>query len=111
MQVVVKRDKPELVAADVLAASDQAPRAPAFAEFDPTAEQAAAIDNGAGSPALSNIWRIMAERTAQSWTTIPHFYLVREVNASWLMAWREQLLKRPGDKSPMSRSVGARLSC
>ena len=87
-----------VLAADVLGASIQAPRAPAFAEFAPAAEQAAAIDNGAGEPALSNIWRIMAERTAQSWTTIPHFYLVREVNASRLMAWREQLLKRPGDK-------------
>lgn len=87
-----------VLAADVLGASIQAPRAPAFAEFDPAAEQAAAIDNGAGEAALSNIWRIMAERTAQSWTTAPHFYLVREVNASRLMAWREQLLKRPGDK-------------
>lgn len=87
-----------VLAADVLGTSIQAPRAPAFAEFAPAAEQAAAIDNGAGEPALSNIWRIMAERTAQSWTTIPHFYLVREVNASRLMAWREQLLKRPGDK-------------
>jgi len=87
-----------VLAADVLAAGVQAPRAPAFAELAPAAEQAAAIDNGAGQPALSNIWRIMAERTAQSWTTVPHFYLVREVNANRLMAWRERLLKQPGDK-------------
>lgn len=42
----------------------------------------------------STIWRIMAERTTQSWTSIPHFYLAREVNASRLLAWREQLRKR-----------------
>ncbi|HLG65369.1 MAG TPA: dihydrolipoamide acetyltransferase family protein [Ktedonosporobacter sp.] len=38
---------------------------------------------------LSNIWRIMAQRTTQSWTTIPHFSLVREVNASRLISWRK----------------------
>jgi pyruvate dehydrogenase E2 component (dihydrolipoamide acetyltransferase) len=48
--------------------------------------------------AVSNIWRIMAERTTQSWTTVPHFYLVREVNASRLMAWREQMPKRSSAK-------------
>ena len=40
----------------------------------------------------------MAERTTQSWTGVPHFYLVREVNASRLIAWREQLLKRVAEK-------------
>jgi pyruvate dehydrogenase E2 component (dihydrolipoamide acetyltransferase) len=48
--------------------------------------------------AVSNIWRIMAERTTQSWTTVPHFYLVREVNASRLMAWRELIQKRSSTK-------------
>ncbi len=87
-----------VLAADVLATSVQEPSSPAFAEFVPAAEQPAAIDNGAKEPPLSTIWRVMAERTTQSWTTAPHFYLVREVNASGLMAWREQLLKRSGDK-------------
>jgi pyruvate dehydrogenase E2 component (dihydrolipoamide acetyltransferase) len=41
----------------------------------------------------SSIWRIMAERTTQSWTTIPHFYLSRDVNANRLLTWREQLRK------------------
>src|SRR5207248_7550443 len=53
---------------------------------------------GADTLALSNTWRIMAERTTQSWTSIPHFYLVREVDASRLIAWREQVLKRPTEK-------------
>ena len=35
--------------------------------------------------AVSHVWRVMAERTTQSWTSVPHFYLVREVNASRLM--------------------------
>jgi pyruvate dehydrogenase E2 component (dihydrolipoamide acetyltransferase) len=43
---------------------------------------------------VSHIWRVMAERTTQSWTTIPHIFLVREVNASRLQVWRERLLKR-----------------
>jgi pyruvate dehydrogenase E2 component (dihydrolipoamide acetyltransferase) len=33
-----------------------------------------------------------------SWTTAPHFYLLREVNASRLMAWREQAQKRAAEK-------------
>ena len=37
------------------------------------------------------VWQVMAERVTQSWTGTPHFYLLREVNASRLMAWREQL--------------------
>lgn len=45
----------------------------------------------ATSVEVSNIWRIMAERTTQSWTTVPHFYLGREINASRLVAWRESL--------------------
>ncbi len=43
------------------------------------------------APALSTIARLMAERTTQSWTTTPHFFLVREINATGLVAAREQL--------------------
>src|SRR5258706_2746927 len=48
--------------------------------------------------AVSNIWRIMAERTTQSWTSVPHFYLVREVNASRFITWRELVQKRSSEK-------------
>jgi pyruvate dehydrogenase E2 component (dihydrolipoyllysine-residue acetyltransferase) len=41
-------------------------------------------------PALSTVARLMAERTTQSWTTTPHFFLVREINATGLVAAREQ---------------------
>jgi pyruvate dehydrogenase E2 component (dihydrolipoamide acetyltransferase) len=39
---------------------------------------------------VSHVWRIMAERMTASWTSAPHFYLVREVNVSRLVAWREK---------------------
>jgi pyruvate dehydrogenase E2 component (dihydrolipoamide acetyltransferase) len=41
---------------------------------------------------LTTISRLMAERTAQSWTTVPHFFLIREVEASALLSARENLL-------------------
>jgi pyruvate dehydrogenase E2 component (dihydrolipoamide acetyltransferase) len=40
---------------------------------------------------LTAIGRLMAERTTQSWTTVPHFFLVREVDASALHQTRENL--------------------
>jgi len=33
---------------------------------------------------LSSIGRLMAERTTQSWTTVPHFFVEREIDASAL---------------------------
>jgi pyruvate dehydrogenase E2 component (dihydrolipoamide acetyltransferase) len=75
-----------VLAADVPAAA-VAPPAPAVAARQ--AEVAA--------PAVGTVWRIMAERMTQSWTTAPHFYLVREVNASRLITWRERAKKQvPG---------------
>lgn len=35
--------------------------------------------------------RIMAERTTQSWTTIPHFFVSREVEATALNEYRERM--------------------
>ena len=37
------------------------------------------------------VWRVMAERMSHSWTTVPHFYLVREVDASLLIEWRKRV--------------------
>ena len=36
--------------------------------------------------------RIMAERTTQSWTTVPHFFVTRDVDASTLIQYREQIV-------------------
>jgi len=56
---------------------------------------AAAAAGSAPAPAaatesLSGIARLMAERTTQSWTQAPHFFLVREVDAGALNAAREK---------------------
>jgi pyruvate dehydrogenase E2 component (dihydrolipoamide acetyltransferase) len=37
----------------------------------------------------SSIGRIMSERTAAAWREAPHFFLMREVDATRLIAWRE----------------------
>ena len=55
---------------------------------------AATKDKGQDNTETGRIWRIMADRTAEAWRTIPHFYLVREVDAGALVGWREELLSR-----------------
>ncbi len=37
------------------------------------------------------VWRVMAEHMTTSWTTVPHFYLIREVDASKLIEWRTSI--------------------
>jgi pyruvate dehydrogenase E2 component (dihydrolipoyllysine-residue acetyltransferase) len=58
-----------------------------------TAEDVQAVASGAKPTAvaapsaepLSQVARLMAERTTQSWTSVPHFFLVRHVDASELI--------------------------
>jgi len=45
---------------------------------------------------LGTVWRIMAERMTASWTSAPHFYLVREVNVTRLVAWLPKARKQTG---------------
>ena len=45
---------------------------------------------------VGTVWRIMAERMTASWTTAPHFYLVREVNVARLVAWQATARKQTG---------------
>lgn len=52
---------------------------------------AAAPAQAQAHAALSTTARLMAERTTQSWTQVPHFFLVREVDAGALLQIREQL--------------------
>jgi pyruvate dehydrogenase E2 component (dihydrolipoamide acetyltransferase) len=58
----------------------------------------AATPAAAGGPpetlAMSRAWQVMAERITHSWTTAPHFYLVREVAAGNFMAWRQVAQER-----------------
>lgn len=48
---------------------------------------------------VSTVWRIMAERMTNSWTTVPHFYLMREVDVSNLVEWRSRVSSTVEKKS------------
>src|ERR1700730_13228483 len=63
----------EILASDILAAAESKAVAPRGAV-------------ASGSP----ISRLMAERTTQSWTTVPHFFVTREVDASALNEARQK---------------------
>jgi pyruvate dehydrogenase E2 component (dihydrolipoamide acetyltransferase) len=55
---------------------------------DVQAFASAAKPTGSATPSaepLSQVARLMAERTTQSWTSVPHFFLVRDVDASELI--------------------------
>ncbi len=47
---------------------------------------------------ISRIWRVMVDRISQAWTTIPHFYLLREANATQLIAWLSDTRRRISEK-------------
>jgi pyruvate dehydrogenase E2 component (dihydrolipoamide acetyltransferase) len=47
--------------------------------------------------AVGRTWRVMVERLSQAWTTIPHFYLLRDINASGLAHWRAEAQGRAAD--------------
>ncbi len=57
-----------------------------------------------GDEPLSQIARLMAERTTQSWTSVPHFFLVRDVDAGGLVDLSKKL-------SPeIEKTYGARMT-
>ena len=45
-------------------------------------------------PTVSRMWQVMAQRLTASWTSVPHFYLVREVDATGLQGWRSLLASK-----------------
>lgn len=47
---------------------------------------------------MSRGWTVMADRLAEAWRTIPHFYLEREINASQMIAWRNMAQKNSEHK-------------
>jgi pyruvate dehydrogenase E2 component (dihydrolipoamide acetyltransferase) len=82
----------EILADDILKASaSAAPAAPPAASARP-ASAPAAPSPGGPADAISSIGRIMAERTTQSWTTVPHFFVSRDVDATALNAARQALI-------------------
>ena len=56
----------------------------------PTAATATASGASATEP-LSQLARLMAERTTQSWTSVPHFFLVQSVDCGALMGAQKKL--------------------
>ena len=68
--------------AEAASAPAAAPAAPAPAAAKPTAPPAAAAAASTDMGAVSSIGKIMAERTTQSWTQVPQFYVTRAVDAS-----------------------------
>jgi pyruvate dehydrogenase E2 component (dihydrolipoamide acetyltransferase) len=55
-------------------------------------EQTAPARPSSTVESVGTIWRVMAERMSASWTTVPHFYLAREVDASNLVQWRKSVI-------------------
>jgi len=62
------------------------------------AERSAVEAPTAETITVTRTWRVMVDRLSQAWTTIPHFYLIREVNASRLVTWREKLQNTSPEK-------------
>jgi pyruvate dehydrogenase E2 component (dihydrolipoamide acetyltransferase) len=80
-------DEGEILAEDILAfvASGGSP-AGAVASAKTETPQAEAR----ATQPLTQVGRLMAERTTQSWTTAPHFFVSREIDAGALLAAREK---------------------
>lgn len=74
-----------------------------LAAVGPAAAPGAAAPAGAAE-AISPVARLMAERTTQSWTTAPHFYLTRDVDATALVGVRARLAPA------VEKETGAKLS-
>jgi len=79
----------EILADDIMnaAKSAGAAAAPAAAGVAPAARS---LQSASPAPAgeveqLGTVGRLMASRTAQSWTTVPHFFVTRDADASALL--------------------------
>jgi pyruvate dehydrogenase E2 component (dihydrolipoamide acetyltransferase) len=73
----------EILASDVQAAASKT--TPSVAERDSAGKKPGNIE------VPSSIGRLMAERTTQSWTSVPHFFVSREIDASALNEYRERV--------------------
>jgi pyruvate dehydrogenase E2 component (dihydrolipoamide acetyltransferase) len=80
-----------VLAGDVIAAAAVPGRVGAA-----TSPAAPGVERHAEPISVGTVWRIMAERMATSWTSAPHFYLVREVNVSRLVSWLDRARAQTG---------------
>jgi pyruvate dehydrogenase E2 component (dihydrolipoamide acetyltransferase) len=79
-----------ITAEDVQAAADAKKSGATSSTLTPAASSASPSTSRAGE-SLSQIARLMAERMTQSWTTVPHFFLARDVDCTELMAAHKRL--------------------
>jgi pyruvate dehydrogenase E2 component (dihydrolipoamide acetyltransferase) len=77
-----------ITAEDVQVAADAKKSAPILSSA--TSPPSSSLASQAGE-SLSQIARLMAERMTQSWTTVPHFFLTRDVDCTELMAAHKRL--------------------
>jgi pyruvate dehydrogenase E2 component (dihydrolipoamide acetyltransferase) len=77
---------------EILASDVQASAASAPLEAGATAASSISSSKSGALEVPSTLGRLMAERTTESWTTVPHFFVAREVEATALNAFRERLL-------------------
>jgi pyruvate dehydrogenase E2 component (dihydrolipoamide acetyltransferase) len=73
----------EILASDVQAAA----AAPAASSTSSPEKETTGIE------IPTSIGRLMAERTTQSWTTVPHFFVTREIDASALNEFRRRIVE------------------
>ena len=79
-----------------------------------TSEDVQSLAQGEGAAAppgmelLSQVGRLMAERTTQGWTSVPHFFLVRDVDCGELVAAQtrfRQEMEKTHDAAPTITDV------
>ena len=82
----------EILAADILAATQTASAVSGLGNGAAASSAVPSpVSGAAGEEKRSAIGRLMAERTTHSWTTVPHFFVTREVDATALVQARSQL--------------------
>jgi pyruvate dehydrogenase E2 component (dihydrolipoamide acetyltransferase) len=59
---------------------------------DPGDRATQPLESGRTGGLTPTIGRLMAERTTQSWTTVPHFFVTRQIDAGALNEARERML-------------------
>lgn len=77
---------------DIAALQGSGPEGAVLAADVPLTPIPSPVQRGRGEGVgVSTVWRVMAERMTQSWTSVPHFYLTREVAASALVEMRARI--------------------
>jgi pyruvate dehydrogenase E2 component (dihydrolipoamide acetyltransferase) len=79
-----------VIAADVAAAE----QAPVIQEIAKPAATSTPAPAGETTIPMSRMWKVMADRLTQSWTTVPHFFLARDVDAGGLKQWHSSAQAR-----------------